>query len=241
MNDTALAGTVDMSAWDIWSSLYFSQISGICLICSSPQGKSFLHNKCATFLFRHMRQCVLWPNFKQTMSSILLAVWRNSLQPWVLSVEPNLRWNTGLLRWRWHWREFILQQGQRKAKWDIALMLPKEVCLLTAVFWWLFLQGCDAVPSMNQCDNGICYDSSLQCDGVEDCTDGSDERHCQGITKSWTYLNVLRLKKQLFQKGSAHRVPAVYMCPCTSEVWTEFGKDAIKYSRRPAPVISSVI
>lgn len=39
-----------------------------------------------------------------------------------------------------------------------------------------FPPSCPA--NLFRCDNGICIESSRQCDNVNDCFDGSDEKDC---------------------------------------------------------------
>ena len=67
----------------------------------------------------------------------------------------------------------------------IKLRLAKTV---TNVYWHLIcILACD--DWQFQCDNGLCIPAVYKCDGVRDCTDGSDETKRSICGKSITGIN----------------------------------------------------
>ncbi|XP_061563004.1 kunitz-type protease inhibitor 1-like [Cololabis saira] len=51
-------------------------------------------------------------------------------------------------------------------------------------------EECDVACRPNQliCKNGCCLDRSLECDGVQHCSDGSDEDHCTKLNQTFSRL-----------------------------------------------------
>lgn len=51
-------------------------------------------------------------------------------------------------------------------------------------------EACESSCNTNQltCDNGCCLDKTLECDGVKQCSDGSDEDHCNTLNQTLNRL-----------------------------------------------------
>ncbi|XP_076021507.1 kunitz-type protease inhibitor 1-like [Genypterus blacodes] len=75
-----------------------------------------------------------------------------------------------------------------KAGTERSVILPvKEVC------------GSPCLPTQLVCGGGCCLDRTLECDGLMQCSDGSDERHCSKLNHTFTELLNIDVNKRRAQ------------------------------------------